>query len=180
MNQLRQLFQKELVYKLAKELNVTNPLAVPRLEKIVVNIGVGKFKDNEKYLENARTELAMITGQRPSLRYSKVAISGFKLKRGDLVGLTVTLRGERMWDFFEKLIAIVLPRERDFRGLKKASFDGKGNYTLGLEEHTAFAEVDANKTDRTKSLEVTIVTTAEDSEEAYELLERLGMPFKKD
>lgn len=180
MNQLKQLFQKELVYKLAKEQNVKNPLAVPCLEKIVVNMGVGQFKDNEKYLENARHELAMITGQRPSRRYSKKAISGFKLRRGDLVGLTVTLRGERMWDFFEKLIAIVLPRVRDFRGLKKGSFDGKGNYTLGLEEHTAFVEVDANKTDRTKSLEVIIVTTAKDNEKACQLLESLGMPFRKE
>ena len=149
------------------------------LEKIVVNMGVGKFKDDSKYLESAANDLAVITGQKPAVRRAKKAVSGFKLRAGDPIGLTVTLRGKRMWDFFEKLVKIVLPRLRDFRGVSRKSFDGSGNYSLGIEEHTVFPEVDPSKVDKVKSLEITIVTAAKNDEEGFELLKKLGMPFEK-
>lgn len=149
------------------------------LEKIVVNMGVGKALDDPKYLESAANDLAVITGQKPAVRPAKKAIAGFKLKAGDAVGLVVTLRGKRMEDFFEKLVGIVLPRLRDFHGVSRKSFDGSGNYSLGIEEHTVFPEVDPNKVDKVKSLEVTIVTTARSDEEGLKLLEKLGMPFER-
>lgn len=150
------------------------------LEKIIVNMGVGRALDDPKYLESAMRDLAVITGQKPAVRKAKKAIAGFKLKAGDAVGLMVTLRGKRMRDFFEKLVKIVLPRLRDFRGVSRKSFDGSGNYSLGIEEHTVFPEIDSNKVEKIKGLEVTIVTTAKTDEEALGLLEKLGMPFEKD
>lgn len=150
-----------------------------KLEKIVVNMGVGKALDDPKYLESAANDLAVITGQRPTPRPAKKAISGFKVRAGDVVGLAVTLRGKRMRDFFQKLVGIVLPRLRDFRGLSRKSFDGHGNYSLGIPEHTVFPEIDPNKVDKIKSLEMTIVTTAKNDEEGLKFLESLGMPFEK-
>ena len=150
------------------------------LGKIVVSIGTGKFKDDSKYLESAAEDLQVITGQKPAVRPAKKAIAGFKLRAGDPVGLMVTLRGKRMRDFFEKLVSIVLPRLRDFHGVSLKSFDGRGNYSLGIEEHTVFPEIDPNKVGKTKGLEVTIVTTAENDEEGLELLKELGMPFEKE
>ncbi len=149
------------------------------LEKIVVNMGVGKALGDSKYLESASNDLVVITGQKPAVRKAKKAIAGFKLRAGDPVGLMVTLRGRRMRDFFQKLVNIVLPRLRDFHGVSRESFDGSGNYSLGITEHTVFPEIDPNKVGKIKSLEVTIVTTAKTDEEGFELLEKLGMPFEK-
>lgn len=149
------------------------------LEKIIVSMGVGKQLDDSKYLESAVEDLAMITGQKAAVRAAKKAIAGFKLRAGAPVGLLVTLRGKRMWSFFEKLVHIVLPRLRDFHGVRRKSFDGRGNYSLGIEEHTVFPEIDPNKVGKIKGLEVTIVTTAEKDEEGLKLLEKLGMPFEK-
>jgi large subunit ribosomal protein L5 len=149
------------------------------LEKIIVNMGVGRFKDDKKYLESAADDLAIITGQRPATRVARKAIAGFKLRAGDPVGLVVTLRGKRADDFFKKLVCIVLPRLRDFHGVPRKAFDGSGNYTLGIEEHTVFSEIDPNKVDKIKGLEITIVTTAKTDEEGLQLLEDLGMPFEK-
>ena len=149
------------------------------LEKIVVNMGTGKYKDDSKYLEAAAEDLQVITGQKAAIRTAKKAIAGFKLRAGDPVGLMVTLRGKRMQDFFEKLVSIVLPRLRDFHGVSKKSFDGSGNYNLGIEEHAVFPEIDPNKVGKIKGLEVTIVTSSENDKEGLELLEKLGMPFEK-
>jgi len=150
------------------------------LEKIVVSMGTGQHKDDSKYLESAAEDLRVITGQKPAVRTAKKAIAVFKLRSGAPVGLMVTLRGKRMQDFFEKLINIVLPRLRDFHGVSRKSFDGSGNYSLGIEEHTVFPEIDPNKVGKIKGLEVTIVTTAGDDKEGLELLEKLGMPFEKE
>lgn len=149
------------------------------LEKIVINMGVGKALEDQKYLESAVRDLAVITGQKPAVRKAKKAIAGFKLKAGDAVGLVVTLRGKRMRAFFEKLVKIVLPRLRDFHGVSRKAFDGSGNYSLGIEEHTVFPEIDPNKVEKIKGLEVTIATTARTDEEGLKLLEKLGMPFEK-
>lgn len=149
------------------------------LEKIVVNMGVGKALEDPKYLESAMEDLAVITGQKPVSRSAKKAVSGFKVRAGDVVGLAVTLRGRRMEDFVKKLVGIVLPRLRDFRGLSHRSFDGHGNYSLGIPEHTVFPEIDPNKVSKIKSLEITIVTTAKNDEEGFKLLQTLGMPFEK-
>jgi len=149
------------------------------LEKIVINMGVGKALDDPQYLESAANDLVVITGQKPAVRTAKKAVAGFKLKIGDPVGLMVTLRGKRMWDFFEKLIHIVLPRLRDFHGVSRRAFDGSGNYSLGIEEQTVFPEIDSNKVSKVKGLELTIVTTAKTDEGGLKLLEKLGMPFEK-
>ncbi len=149
------------------------------LEKIVVSMGTGKHKDDSKYLESAANDLAVITGQTPAVRTAKKAIAGFKVREGHRVGLWITLRAQRMRDFFKKLVGIVLPRLRDFRGVSRDSFDRSGNYSLGFEEHTAFPEIDPNKAEKIKGLEVTIVTTAENDAEGLKLLEELGMPFEK-
>lgn len=151
----------------------------PTLEKIIVSMGVGRALGDSKYLESAAEDLQVITGQKPAMRAAKKAIAGFKLRAGEPVGLVVTLRGKRMWFFFEKLVHIVLPRLRDFHGVRRKSFDGGGNYSLGIEEHTVFPEIDPNKVGKIKSLEVTIVTTAKTDEEGLVLLESLGMPFEK-
>lgn len=150
------------------------------LKKIVVNMGIGSAKEDKDFLESAGKDLAEITGQKPSLRPAKRAIAGFKVRAGEIVGLTATLRGRRMWAFFQKLVQVVLPRLRDFRGVSRESFDGSGNYNLGITEHTVFPEIDPNKVERIKNLGITIVTTAKNDEEGYRLLQELGMPFAKD
>jgi len=149
------------------------------LEKIIVSMGTGKQKDDSKYLEAAAEDLRVITGQKPAIRAAKKAVAGFKLRAGEPVGLVVTLRGKRMQSFFEKLVHVVLPRLRDFHGVSRKSFDGGGNYSLGIEEHTVFPEIDPNKVGKIKGLEVTMVTTAETDEEGLELLKELGIPFEK-
>lgn len=168
--------------KLAKELEIENTLAVPKIEKIVVNVGAGEAALNSSVLEKIISDLSAITGQKPVVTKAKKSISAFKIRRGVAIGVKVTLRGKRMWDFLEKLIKIVLPRIRNFRGVSKKSFDGHGNLNLGLSEQTLFSEIDYDKIDKIRGLGVTIVTNvtnADDDEAAQRLLESLGMPFKE-
>lgn len=179
MTRLKEMYNSKVVPSLLAKMRLKNRLEVPTLKKIVIGMGVGKFKSDKNYLEEAQAELAAISGQRPVFRLSKIAISGFKLQKGEKVGLMVTLRGDRMWDFFDKLVNIVLPRLRDFRGVSRSSFDRKGNYTLGIKEHIVFSEVGANKATAIKGLKVTIVTTAKDDDSGRMLLAELGMPFEK-
>lgn len=177
---LQEEYQEKLVPQLMKELGVKNPLAVPTLRKITVNIGVGQFKSDANYLKSAAEDLAVIAGQRPNPRRARQSIAAFKLREGEKVGLAATLRGQRMWAFMEKLIRVVFPRVKDFRGLSRRSFDGSGNYSLGFPEQTVFPEIDSNKVDRIKPLQVTITTTATDDRSGCQLLQSLGMPFKKE
>lgn len=170
---------KDVTVDLGKKLNIKNPMAVPRIAKIVVNAGVKDALSDKKNLEKAGVLLAQITGQKSAVTKAKQAIAGFKLRKGDEIGLMVTLRGKRMYHFFEKLVSIVLPRLRDFHGVRRESFDGYGNYTLGLEEYAVFPEVDPSKIDKMQGVEVTIVTTAKNNQEGIALLEALGMPFSK-
>lgn len=162
-----------------KKFGYENDMAVPTLEKIKVNVGLGEALANKKSLEQMVEVLSQVTGQRPVITKAKVAISNFKIKIGDEIGVTVTLRGDRMWYFLEKLINIVLPRVRDFRGVSPKSFDGRGNYSLGIKEHTVFPEIDPNKVDKIRGLGISIVTTANTDEEGRELLKLMGMPFTK-
>jgi large subunit ribosomal protein L5 len=154
-------------------------MAVPRLDKIVLNMGVGEAIANIKILEDATDELAAIAGQRPSVRRAKKSIASFKLREGMPIGCSVTLRGDRMWEFMDRLIAVALPRVRDFRGIPAKSFDGRGNYTLGIRDHLIFQEIDTNKVDKSKGINVTFVTTAANDEQALHLLRELGMPFAR-
>jgi len=179
MSDLKQKYQKEVIKKLEEELRVKNPMAVPKLSKIVVNIGVKNATTDKKNMDVAAGVLAEITGQKAKVTKAKQSISGFKLREGEKIGLMSTLRGKRMYDFYEKLVTIVLPRIKDFRGVKKGSFDNRGNFTLGLAEYSVFPEVDTGKVERIQGLEISIVTTAKDSKEAFALLKNLGMPFQK-
>lgn len=179
MNNLQNKFKKVIINDLQKELVLANKMAVPVLSKIVVNMGVKDALVDKKNIEKANETLAQITGQKPKSAKAKKAISSFKLRQGDLIGLVVTLRGKRMYDFFEKLVTIVIPRLRDFNGVEKESFDGRGNYTLGFPESAAFPEIDIGKIDKVQGLEISIVTTAANNKEGFELLKALGMPFKK-
>ncbi len=179
MADLKQFYTNEVVAKLEKELDIKNPMAVPALKKIVVNIGVKNATADKKAIEAAAEVLTNITGQKAKVTAAKKSISSFKLREGDKIGLVVTLRGKRMYDFFEKLVKIVLPRIKDFRGVKKTSFDAKGNYTLGLQEYIVFPEVDTGKVDRIQGLEVIIVTSGQNNKEGFALLKALGMPFQK-
>lgn len=175
---LEDFFQKEILPKLKEEIGRGNIYAVPTVVKIVVNMGVGAEKDNREALEKAREELTRITGQVPSVRVAKKAIASFNLKKGDLVGLAVTLRGRKMWDFLEKITKVVLPRTRDFKGIPRTSFDRRGNLTIGIAEHNTFPEIDSHKVEKIRGMEVTIVTNAGDDEKAYRVLKELGMPFR--
>ena len=175
---LKEKYIKEVAGNLQKEFEIKNPQAVPALKKVVVNMGIGELMKNKEMIEAARKDLAIITGQAPSVRAAKVSVSSFGLRKGMPVGLTVTLRGDRMYSFLDRLFSIVLPRLRDFRGVSKKSFDKKGNYTLGIREHSVFPEIDIAKS-QGRGMEVTIVTSATTKEEAYSLLEALGMPFEK-
>jgi large subunit ribosomal protein L5 len=179
MSDLKQKYQKEVIKKLEEELHVKNPMAVPKLSKIVVNVGVKNAIADKKNLEVVAQVLAEITGQKAKVTKAKQSISSFKLREGDKIGLMVTLRGRRMYDFYEKLVTIVLPRIKDFRGVKKGSFDNRGNYTLGMAEYSVFPEVDTGKIERIQGLEISIVTTAKDSKDSFALLKNLGMPFQK-
>lgn len=180
MNLLREQYQKEIVQKLKKELSLDNGMAVPTLAKVVINAGVGEAVTDKSVLEKMSEDLAIISGQKPIITKSRSAISNFNIRVGDEIGAKVTLRGKRMWDFIEKLIGVVLPRVKDFRGVSRGSFDGQGNYSLGIDEHTVFPEIDPNKVDKLRSLQVIIVTTAQDNEGGMKLLEMLGMPFAKE
>jgi large subunit ribosomal protein L5 len=179
MNNLQARFKKEIARALQKELNLKNIMAVPSLSKIVVNMGVKDAIADKKNLEKASVIMAQVTGQKPKWTSAKKSISAFKLREGDKIGLVVTLRGRKMYDFLERLISVVMPRFRDFHGVRKDSFDGKGNYTLGFTESTVFPEIDPAKIDKVQGFAVTIVTTATDNKGGLALLKALGMPFVK-
>jgi large subunit ribosomal protein L5 len=176
---LREQYKEKVVPELQKRHGYANVMAVPRLEKIVVNMGLGEAREDSKVLERAGRELAQITLQRPVVTKAKKSVSNFKVRAGMPVGLMVTLRGERMWVFLEKLISIALPRVRDFRGVSTGSFDGRGNYSLGLREQLVFPELSFDQVDAVRGMDIAIVTSAESDEEARSLLELLGMPFRK-
>ena len=175
---LRARFEKEVAVALMKELELKNPMAVPRLNKIVVNMGVGEATQNAKLIDPAVNELGQITGQKPVVTRAKKSIAAFKVREGMPIGAMVTLRGDRMYEFFDRLISIVLPRVRDFKGVSTKSFDGRGNYTLGLHDQLIFPEIDYAKVDKLKGMNVTIVTTARSDDQARSLLKHLGMPFR--
>jgi large subunit ribosomal protein L5 len=174
---LRQRYDEEAVPALLKEFGYANTMEVPRLSKIVVNIGLGEALTNSKAVEAAVGDIAAITGQKPVVTKARRSIAQFKIREGNTIGVKVTLRGQRMWDFLERLIRVALPRIRDFRGVPSRSFDGRGNYSLGLREQLAFPEIDYDKVDRLRGLELTVVTTAKTDEEAQRLLTLLGMPY---
>lgn len=179
MTDLKTLFEEKLLKDLLEKEGYKNIFAVPRVQKIVVNVGLGEATQNPKVIEAVSDELSQITGQKPYATVARRAISSFRLKKGDKIGLKVTFRGKRMYDFLEKLIKIVLPRLRDFRGLSTESFDGQGSFTLGISENSVFPELDFSKIDKVRGLEITIVTSAKTSDEAKRLLESLGIPFSK-
>lgn len=174
---LKKKYQEKIAPKLAKELGLANVLAAPRMEKIIINVGLSEAMEDKKVLEAASNNLAVITGQKPKVTKARQSIAGFKLRAGQPIGLMVTLRSQRMYDFFEKLVTIVLPRLRDFQGVSLKSFDGQGNYTLGISEQIVFPEIDYAKVDKVRGLEITIVTNARTDEKSKRLLELLGMPF---
>ena len=171
---------EEIVPALKKALNIENVMDVPRIQKVVVNIGVGEALENAKALEGAVNDLTQITGQKPIITRARKSIANFKLREGSPIGTKVTLRGRRMWPFLDRLVNVALPRVRDFRGISPDSFDGRGNYTLGLREQLVFPEIDYDKIDKVRGLEVSIVTTAKTDEEGLELLRMIGMPFRKE
>lgn len=180
MNKMKTFYQEEAVPTLKKEFSFSSVMQVPRIEKIVVNIGLGEAKDNPKVLDAAAGDLATITGQRPVMTKSRKSVANFKLREGVTIGTKVTLRGEKMWAFLDRLINVALPRVRDFRGISANSFDGRGNYTLGLKDQLIWPEIDYDKIDKLRGMEITIVTTAQNDEQARSLLSLLGMPFKKE
>ncbi len=177
---LKERYESEIRGHLQEELGVSNPMAVPRLLKIVVNVGVGRATQDIKELDRAVDELAVITGQKPSIRRARKSVASFRLREGMPIGATVTLRGNRMFEFLDRLVSIVLPRVRDFRGVPRDSFDGRGNYTMGLKDQLIFPEVDYTKVDRVRGMNVTICTTADTDEQARALLQGLGMPFRQE
>jgi large subunit ribosomal protein L5 len=178
-SRLSDFYRQECVPKMMQEFRYKSSMQVPKIEKIVVNLGLGEAIQNIKLLESASTELAAITGQKPVITRAKRSIAAFKLREGMPIGCMVTLRRNRMYDFFDKLVNVVLPRVRDFRGLSGKSFDGRGNYTLGIKEQIIFPEIDYDKIDKVKGMNITIVTTAPTDEEGRQLLSLMGMPFKK-
>ena len=177
ITRLQEKYQKEIVPALVKDLSIANPMAVPTLEKVNVHMSLGRVKDNQQELEAAFKDLTLITGQKPVYTHAKKAIAGFKVRKGDKIGVKVTLRGERMWEFVDKLFSIVLPRTRDFQGLPVSGFDKSGNYTFGIPEQVVFLEIDPNKLDKSRSLEVTLVANAAKPEQSEALLRRLGLPL---
>ncbi|MFM1525641.1 MULTISPECIES: 50S ribosomal protein L5 [Helcococcus] len=178
-SRLKELYKNEVLPALVKEFEYKNVMQAPKLEKIIVNIGLGEAKDNVKLLESAVEELRTITGQHPVITKAKKSISNFKLREGQSIGCKVTLRGQRMEDFFDKLVNIALPRVRDFRGVSSTSFDGRGNYALGIKEQLIFPEIVFDKIEQIRGMDIIVVTTAETDEEGRALLAKLGMPFKK-
>ena len=175
---LKEKYQNEVAPKLLEELGLTNPMTCPKLEKIVVNMGVGAASSDSKLLDAAMADLRVITGQQPCVTRARKSIAGFHIREGQAIGCKVTLRGDRMWEFLDRLLSIALPRVRDFRGIPTTSFDGRGNYTLGITEQLIFPEIEYDKVDRTRGMDITFVTTAEDNESAKALLDLLGFPFK--
>jgi large subunit ribosomal protein L5 len=178
MSRLRDKYQKDVIPALRKEFGYKNVMAVPKIEKVVVNMGLGEATSNVKIVDTGSDELARITGQKPVTRRSKKSIAAFKVRKGQPVGTSVTLRGERMWEFLDRLMAIALPRVRDFKGVSPRGFDGRGNYTLGLHDQLIFPEISYEKVDKQKGMNVTIVTTARSDDQSRALLRHLGMPFR--
>lgn len=179
MSRLLEKFKKEALPELQKELGVKNPMAVPRIKKIVINMGVGDAIGNIKVLDAAKNDLGLITGQLPAIGRAKKSISAFKLRKGQAIACYVTLRDRRMYEFFDRLVNVVLPRVRDFRGVSPKSFDGKGNYTLALKDQLVFPEIDYTRVERGRGMNITIVTSARTDGEAFALLKKLGMPFRE-
>jgi large subunit ribosomal protein L5 len=179
MNALKKQYNEEIVPALKEKFNYSSVMEVPRLEKIVINIGVGDGAREDKYIEAAKAELAQITGQAPVVTKAKKSIAGFKLREGQPIGVKVTLRGEKMYNFMEKLIRVALPRVRDFRGISDKAFDGFGNYTLGIKDQLIFTEVNYDDVVKLRGMDIVFVTTAKTNEEAYALLDSFGMPFRK-
>jgi large subunit ribosomal protein L5 len=176
---LKERYTKEIAPALAKEFNITNPMATPRLEKIVINMGLGEAIANSKILDTAADELSSISGQKPVTTKAKKSIASFKLREGMPIGTMVTLRGDRMYEFLDRFVSVALPRVRDFRGISPKAFDGRGNYTLGIRDQLIFPEIDFNKVDKTRGMNISIVTTAKNDEQARALLKALGMPFRQ-
>ncbi len=179
MARLRERYREEIAPAIKDQFEIENPMRIPKVEKVVVNMGVGEAVDNSRALDGAMADLAKITGQKAQVRRSRKSIAGFKIREGMPIGARVTLRGERMWEFLDRLISIALPRVRDFRGISPRSFDGRGNFALGLREQLIFPEISYDEIDKTRGLDVAIVTTAETDDEARELLRQLGMPFRQ-
>jgi large subunit ribosomal protein L5 len=179
MSRLLERYKTEILPELEKEFKISNPMAVPRLEKIVINVGVGEAIQNAKLLDAAKAELTQIAGQAPVVSRAKKSISSFKLRKGVPIACFVTLRQRRMYEFLDRLVNVVLPRVRDFRGVSPKAFDGRGNYTMGLRDQLVFPEIDYTKVDKTRGMNITIVTTARTNAEAFALLKKLGMPFRE-
>jgi large subunit ribosomal protein L5 len=176
---LKERYQKDIAPAIAREFGIKNPMAIPRVEKIVLNMGMGEAIANAKILDTAADELRAITGQKPVITKAKKSIASFKLRQGMPIGVVVTLRGDRMYEFLDRLVSIALPRVRDFRGVSPKAFDGRGNYTIGVREQLIFPEIDFNKVDKLRGMNISIVTTARDDEQARALLKGLGMPFRQ-
>ena len=179
MNRAKEKYQNAVVPDMVKAFEYKNVMMVPRLEKVVINIGMGEAMENAKAMDAAVGDLTLITGQKPVITKARKSIANFKLREGRTIGTKVTLRGEKMWAFVDRLVNVVLPRVRDFRGVSGDSFDGRGNYTLGLKDQLIFPEIEYDKIDKVRGMEITFVTTAKTDQEAYTLLEMLGMPFRK-
>jgi large subunit ribosomal protein L5 len=178
MSRLKEKYQNDVVPALTKEFGYKNVMAVPKIEKVVVNMGLGEATSNAKVVDTGADELARITGQKPVIRRAKKSIAAFKLRKGMPIATMVTLRGERMWEFLDRLVSIALPRVRDFKGVSPKGFDGRGNYTLGLRDQLLFPEIDYMKVDKARGMNVSVVTTAKTDEEARKLLQFIGMPFR--
>jgi large subunit ribosomal protein L5 len=179
MARLQDLYKNEIVTAIAAKFNLENPMSIPKIDKIVINMGVGKATQDKTILDSAVESLAKISGQRPAVTKAKTSVSGFRLREGNDIGCKVTLRGKRMYEFLDRLVSIALPRIRDFRGVNPNSFDGHGNYSLGLAEQVVFPEIDADKIHHTHGMDVTIVTTAKNDDQARELLRLFGVPFRQ-
>jgi large subunit ribosomal protein L5 len=180
MNRFKKLYKEKISGELAKELGLDNVMEAPQLKKITLNAGIGDFRENREAVEAFESELSMLSGQKPSPRKARLSEAGFKIKKGDIVGYKVTIRGERMWAFLDKLINVVLPQVRDFKGLSLKSFDSRGNYSLGITEHVIFPEIDPNKVRGIRGLQVTLSLDAQNKEHAQKFLEKLGVPFTKE
>ena len=176
---LKDRYQKEIAPAIAKEFGIKSPMAIPRVEKIVINMGMGEAIANAKILDTAADELRAVSGQKPVITKAKKSIASFKLRQGMPIGVMVTLRGDRMYEFLDRFVSIALPRVRDFRGVSPKAFDGRGNYTIGVREQLIFPEIDFNKVDKLRGMNISIVTTARDDEQARALLKGLGMPFRQ-
>lgn len=178
MARLKEKYRSEIAPAIAKEFEIKNPMAIPKIEKIIINMGLGEASTNAKILDVAAEELKVVTGQKPVITKAKKSIAAFKLRQGMSIGTMVTLRGDRMYEFLDRLISVALPRVRDFRGISGKAFDGRGNYTLGIREQLIFPEIDFNKVDKTRGMNISIVTTAKNDEQARSLLKAMGMPFR--